>query len=80
MARRVPGWLLLLGLERHRPDVYGAEALVFPNREGGAMDYQNFRSRIFSRLVRKAFKGERHITAHCLRHTFASLHMRAAPT
>jgi integrase len=39
------------------------------------MEYHNFRSRVFSRIVCRAFTQERRVTPHCLRHTFASLHI-----
>jgi hypothetical protein len=35
----------------------------------------NFRSRVFRRLVRRAFGPGRSLTPHVLRHTFASLHL-----
>ena len=57
------------------PDVFGGDELAFPSRSGTPMEYQNFRSRVFNRIVRRAFGSGRQITPQCLRHTFASLHL-----
>ena len=55
------------------PDLYPDGALVFPNAKGGFLDPNNFRNRVFSRVVRKALGvNHRRITPHTLRHTFAS--------
>ncbi len=62
-------------LRARQPDVFGDESPLFPSRSGGYIDYQNFRSRVFVKLVRKAFGKDRRVTAHHLRHTFASLHL-----
>jgi hypothetical protein len=42
------------------------------------MEYQNFRSRVFNRIVRRVFSQGRRVTAHCLGHTFASLQIPRA--
>ena len=66
---------LRAALAQCRPDVFGDDAFAFPSQTGTAMEYQNFRSRVFNRMVRRAFGTGRRITPHCLRHTFASLHI-----
>ncbi len=50
-------------------------ALVFPSTSGGFIQGTNFRSRVFSKLVTQALGKGRHYTPHCLRHTWASLHL-----
>ncbi len=62
-------------LSQYRPDVFGDDSFAFPSQTGSAMEYQNFRSRVFNRIVRRAFAQGRRVTPHCLRHTFASLHI-----
>ena len=62
-------------LSQYRPDVFGADSFAFPSQTGSAMEYQNFRSRVFNRIVRRVFAQGRRVTPHCLRHTFASLHI-----
>lgn len=57
------------------PDVFSEGILVFPSAAGTPMEYQNFRSRVFDRIVRRAFGAGRRVTPHMLRHTFASLHL-----
>jgi integrase len=57
------------------PDVFGEDVLVFPSAAGTPIEYQNFRSRVFNRVVRRAFGPGRRVTPHMLRHTFASLHL-----
>jgi integrase len=51
------------------------EALVFPNQAGGFLYDNLFRSRVFSKIVAEALGEGRHYSPHCLRHTWASLHM-----
>jgi Phage integrase family len=65
-------------LSAERPDLFGAEALVFPNEAGGLMDPHNFRDRVFRRLVERVLGQGRRFTPHGLRHTFASLHLASA--
>jgi len=48
---------------------------VFPNHAGGFIYDNLFRSRIFSKIVVGALGDGRHYSPHCLRHTWASLHM-----
>jgi integrase len=62
-------------LEATRPDLYGDQALVFPSETGGLLDPNNFRARVFNRIVREALGRGKRFTPHGLRHTFASLHM-----
>ena len=67
-------------LRPKRPDVFGDDALVFPNEAGRLQDPRNFRDRVFRPLVRKIVGVRKTLTVHSLRHTFASLHMaRATP-
>ena len=39
------------------------------------MRYENFRRRIWDPVIEKQFRGDRKVTPHSLRHTWASLHM-----
>jgi integrase len=57
------------------PDILSEEALVFPNASGGFLLDVYFRNKVFFPAVRKALGPGRHFTPHCLRHTWASLHM-----
>jgi len=66
---------LVAALKPLRPDVFGDETLVFPAEEGGFIDPQNFRSRVFRKLVERVLGKGRDFTPHGLRHTFASLHL-----
>jgi integrase len=45
-------------------------AWVFPNRDGGPLDADNLRRRVFEKALKKALL--RHVRIHDLRHTFAS--------
>ena len=58
-----------------RPDLFGDDALVFPNTEGGLLDPYNWRRKVFRKLAERALGKGRRFTPHGLRHTFASLHM-----
>jgi len=49
--------------------------LIFPNLSGGLLCSVYFRNKVFSKVVRAALGDDRRITPHCLRHTWASLHM-----
>lgn len=62
-------------LAERRPDLFGPEALVFPNARGGLLCPRNWRRRVFDPLVARVFGAERHFTPHGLRHTFATLHL-----
>ena len=67
--------LLREALADRVPDVFGEDAVAFPSSAGTPIEYRNFRSRVFSRIVRRAFGVGRRVTPHMLRHTFASLHL-----
>jgi integrase len=62
-------------LAARRPAILSDEALVFPNRSGGFLLDVYFRNKVFYPAVRKAFGPGLHFSPHCLRHTWASLHM-----
>jgi integrase len=49
--------------------------LVFANRSGGLLCDTYFRNKVFSKAVRSALGASRRFSPHCLRHTWASLHM-----
>jgi len=66
---------LVAALAPLRPDVFGDESLVFPDEDGGFIDPQNFRARVFRKLVERELGKGRDFTPHGLRHTFASLHL-----
>jgi integrase len=51
------------------------DLLVFPNQSGDFLRGTNFRSRVFKQTIRNALGPGRHYSPHCLRHTWASLHM-----
>ncbi len=71
---------LVSALGTVRPQLFGDDALVFPNENGGLLHPRNFRSRAFQRVVRRSLGTPRRFTPHGLRHTFASLHMaRSTP-
>ena len=61
-------------LER-RPDLFGADTLVFASETGGFLDPHNFRARVFRPVVEKVLGKAREFSPHGLRHTFASLHL-----
>lgn len=65
---------LRAALAKRRPDVHPPDALVFPSRTGGHLDAENFRRRVWSGIIGDAIPG-RALTPHCLRHTWASLHL-----
>jgi integrase len=62
-------------LAARRPEILTDEALVFPNRSGGFLLDVYFRNKVFYPAVRRALGKGRHFSPHCLRHTWASLHM-----
>src|SRR5262245_17773697 len=66
---------LVAALTPRRPEVYGADALVFPDEGGSFIDPHNFRARVFRKLVERELGKGRDFTPHGLRHTFASLHL-----
>jgi len=62
-------------LRQGRRDGDPLQGLVFANERGGEMHLENFRRRVFNKVVEKAFPEGRPLTPHSLRHTWASLHM-----
>ena len=50
--------------------MFGEDALVFPEEEGGFIDPQNFRSRVSRRLVKQVLGASRDFTPHGSRHPF----------
>ena len=50
-------------------------ALVFPNQSGGMLQATNFRSRIFKKVIRETIDPRASFSPHCLRYTWASLHL-----
>jgi hypothetical protein len=62
-------------LAARRPAILSDDALVFPNLSGGFLLDVYFRNKVFYPAVRKAFGPGLHFSPHCLRHTWASLHM-----
>jgi integrase len=68
---------LTVRLAHAEPNVfpYPEDALVFANQTGGMLQMSNVRNRIFGKIVTKALGTGRRVTPHCLRHTWASLHM-----
>ena len=50
-------------------------APAVPHDTGTPIEYQNYRSHVFKRIVRRAFGSGRRVMPHMLRHTFASLHL-----
>lgn len=65
--------------EELRPllDGRGRDDLLFTAPEGGPLRYRNFRSRAFDKAVKVAGLDELGVTPHKLRHTAASLAIRA---
>ena len=51
------------------------DGLVFSASRGGAIRVENFRKRVWGPVIREAFGPDRHLTPHCLRHTWATLHL-----
>ncbi len=64
-------------LARTQPNVFPIpdRALVFPNQSGGMLQATNFRSRVFKKVIREAIDPRASFSPHCLRHTWASLHL-----
>ena len=60
-----------------QPTVYPppTEATVFPDFSGGMLIPVYFRNKVFRKIVHKALGENRRFSPHCLRHTWASLHM-----
>ncbi len=54
-----------------------ADSLAFTTVRGHEIGHDNFRRLVWARLVERAFQGRRKLTPHCLRHTWASLHLAA---
>ena len=71
---------LRASLRHGRLNADSLEGFVFPNGRGGLLNHQNFRRRVFNAIVKEAFPDGRALTPHCLRHTWASLHLsRGSP-
>jgi integrase len=51
------------------------ETLVFPSHAGTFLQGTHFRARVFSELVGEVLGEGRHLSPHCLRHTWSSLHL-----
>ena len=66
---------LRASMRQGRPDEDPLDGLVFTGKRGGAIHHGNFRYRVWAPSVRAAFGPGRHLTPHCLRHTWTSLHM-----
>jgi integrase len=68
---------LVMCLARIEPNVFPhpVDSLVFPNAKGTFLWAPNFRNKIFSKVIAKALGPGRRFSPHCLRHTWASLHM-----
>jgi len=73
---------LVTCLAKAEPNVFPhpENALVFPNQSGGFLQGTHFRARVFNQIISKALGKGRRYSPHCLRHTWASLHMaRSTP-
>jgi integrase len=66
---------LLAEVATLKPDIHPKEALAFTTPAGHPIRYENFRRRIWNPISCQAFDGDRRVTPHSLRHTWASLHM-----
>jgi integrase len=68
---------LCVALAQVQPNIFPIpeESLVFPSESETFLQGTNFRSRVFSKIIVKALGKGRHYTPHCLRHTWASLHL-----
>jgi integrase len=68
---------LVRALAEAAPNVFPIPdgTLVFAAQKGGFVRAANFRERVFKKLVARALGPHRHLSPHCLRHTWASLHM-----
>ncbi|NGO67137.1 tyrosine-type recombinase/integrase [Streptomyces boncukensis] len=75
--RTVPLLSSLVGELRPRVSRDDAEALVFTAPKGGALHYNNWRSRVFDKAVKAAGLDDLGLTPHKLRHTAASLAIAA---
>ena len=62
-------------LEPRKPDIHPRDALAFTTPNSHAIRYENFRRRVWNPVVRRAFEGDRRVTPHSLRHTWATLHL-----
>jgi integrase len=64
-------------LAESQPNVFPIpdETLVFPNLSGGLLCSVYFRNKVFAKVARTTLGPGRRATPHCLRHTWASLHM-----
>ena len=67
---------LVASLKTIKPDIHPLDALAFTTPKRHALRYENFRRRVWDPIVEKTeFKGDRKVTPHSLRHTWATLHM-----
>ncbi len=57
-----------------KPDIHPESALAFTTPAGTPVRYDNFRTRIWNPIAKDAF-GDRRVTPHSLRHTWATLHL-----
>ena len=60
-----------------RPDICPAGTPAFRTSQGHRINAQNFRRRVWNPLVRAALGPARRFTIHCLRHTWASIHLHS---
>lgn len=58
-----------------RPDICPLGLRVFRTPGSAPIRYENFLHRVWKPLVLSAFGRDRRVTPHCLRHTWASLHL-----
>ena len=85
-AAGVPVHVVAVGRERFEQDIEITEVAapgsvlegpVFTARRGGPVHPENFRRRVWAPAVAEALGPDRLLTPHALRHTWASLHMKA---
>ncbi len=67
---------LLTVLEELRPNICPPDMLAFTTPSGSPIHYFNFRSRVWTPVVREAF-GRKRFTIHGLRHAWTTLHLAA---
>jgi integrase len=57
------------------PDICPSNSLVFTTPGGSPIRYENFLRRAWDPVALGVFGKSRRVTPHCLRHTWASLHL-----